>query len=60
MRIFVDGAIALCGRAPQGGGNPPDRWYGLFLLCTELDDERLMRLRLERLLCWRESPERWS
>ena len=27
---------------------------------TELDDERLMRLRLERLLCWRESPERWS
>jgi len=32
----------------------------LFLLSTELDDERLMRLRLERLLCWRESPERWS
>ena len=26
----------------------------------DLDDERLMRLRLERLLCWRESPERWS
>ena len=37
-----------------------DQWYGLFLLFTELDDERLMRLRLERLLCWRESPERWS
>jgi hypothetical protein len=32
----------------------------LFILFTELDDERLMRLRLERLLCWRESPERWS
>jgi hypothetical protein len=29
------------------------------MLSTELDDERLMRLRLERLLCWRESPERW-
>ena len=37
-----------------------DQWYGVFLLSTELDDERLMRLRLERLLCWRESPERWS
>ena len=37
-----------------------DQWYGLFILATELDDERLMRLRLERLLCWRECPERWS
>jgi hypothetical protein len=36
------------------------QWYGLFILSTELDDVRLMRLRLERLLCWRESPERWS
>lgn len=52
--------MALCIRAPHGDGNPPDRWNGLFLLCTELDDERVMRLRLERLLCWRESPERWS
>jgi len=25
-----------------------------------LDDERVMRHRLERLLCWRESAERWS
>ena len=37
-----------------------DHWYGVVLLSTELNDERLMRLRLERLLCWRESPERWS
>jgi hypothetical protein len=34
--------------------------YGLFILSTELEDEHLMRLRLERLLCWRESAERWS
>jgi len=60
LRMFVDGAMALCIRAPQGDGTLLDRWYGLFLLCTELDDERVMRLRLERLLCWRESPERWS
>ncbi len=60
MRMFVDGAVALCIRAPQRDGTMLDQWYGMFLLSTQLDDERLMRLRLERLLCWRESPERWS
>src|SRR5207245_2542378 len=60
MRWFVDGALALCIRAAQGDNPTPERRYGLCLLFTELDDERLMRLRLERLLCWRESPERWS
>ncbi len=60
MRMFVDGVVALCIRTPQKGGTPLDQWYGLSLLSTELDDERLMRLRLERLLYWRESPERWS
>ena len=59
-RLFVDGAVALCIRSPQSDGTTLDQWYGLFLLSTQLDDERLMRLRLERLLCWRESPERWS
>ena len=52
--------MALCIRTQQSDGGTLDEWYGLFLLYTELDDERLMRLRLERLLCWRESPERWS
>jgi len=56
LRFFTDGAAALCIRTQQGDGSTLDRWYGLFLLSTELDDERLMRLRLERLLCWRESP----
>ena len=60
MRLFADGLVALCIRTQQPDGSTQDRWYGLFLLCTELDDERLMHLRLERLLCWRESPERWS
>jgi predicted transcriptional regulator len=60
MRFFADGVIALCIRTQQGDGSTLDRWYGLFLLSTELDDERLIRLRLERLLCWRECPERWS
>jgi hypothetical protein len=60
MRWFVDGVLALNIHAQQVDDATYERWYGLFLLFTELDDERLMRLRLERLLCWRESPERWS
>ncbi len=60
LRWFADGLVALCIRTQQPDGSTVDRWYGLFLLSTELDDERVMRLRLERLLCWRESPERWS
>jgi hypothetical protein len=59
MRWFVDGALALNIHASQVDDTTSERWYGLFLLFTELDDERVMRLRLERLLCWRESPERW-
>ena len=60
MRLFADGVVALCIRTKQDNGGMLDQWFGLFLLFTDLDDERLMRLRLERLLCWRESPERWS
>jgi DNA-binding IclR family transcriptional regulator len=60
MHFFADGAVALCVRTQQGESSVQDQWYGLFMLFTELDDERFMRLRLERLLCWRESPERWS
>jgi Replication-relaxation len=59
MRLFADGAVALCIRTQQNDDSTLEEWYGLFMLSTELDDERLMRLRLERLLCWRESPERW-
>jgi predicted transcriptional regulator len=60
MRFFADSLIALCIRTQQDDGSVLDKWYGLFMLSTELDDERVMRLRLERLLCWRECPERWS
>jgi hypothetical protein len=60
MHFFAESLIVLCIRMQQGNGNVLDQWYGLFLLATEQDDERLMHLRLDRLLCWRESPERWS
>jgi predicted transcriptional regulator len=60
MRFFADGVLALCIRTHQGEKRALDKWYGVMLLSTELDDERLMCTRLHRLLCWRESPERWS
>jgi len=60
LRLFADGVVALCIRTQQDDDSTLEQWYGLFILHTELDDERVMRLRLERLLCWRESPERWS
>ncbi len=60
MRFFADGILAFLIRTQQSGGNVQDQWFGVVLLSTMLDDERLMRLRLERLMCWRESPERWS
>jgi len=60
MRFFADGAVALSIRTQQGESSVLDQWYGLFLLSMELDDERLMCMLLERLLCWRECTERWS
>jgi predicted transcriptional regulator len=60
MRFLADGAAALCIHRQLNDGTMLDQWYGFFLLVTELDDERLMRLRLERILCWRESSKRWS
>ncbi len=60
IRFFADGVAALCIRTRLSESRVLDQWYGVLFLFTELDDERLMRLRLERLMCWRESPERWS
>ncbi|HVB24862.1 MAG TPA: replication-relaxation family protein [Ktedonobacteraceae bacterium] len=59
LRLFVDGAVALCIERAQGDGKREAHWYGLLLLTTDLEDERVMRQRLERVLCWRECPERW-
>jgi predicted transcriptional regulator len=60
LRLFVDGALALCIETEQGDGKRETHWYGLLLLTTDLEDERVMRQRLEHLLCWRECPERWA
>ncbi len=59
-RMQVDGAVALCLRFEEAAGPPQEIWHTLFFLYNPLlDDVRLMRQRLERVLRWRESAERW-
>jgi hypothetical protein len=49
----------MCVRATLPEHGHPDQWYSLLVLHSGLHDERLMRLRLDRILRWRECPERW-
>ena len=65
VRLRVDGALMLCLRylaaSPQESDAVTDReehWYTFLLLHCPLDDMRLLRMRLDRLLRWRESAER--
>lgn len=55
-RIRVDGALALCVRFPA---SLQEEWQTFLLLYCPLDDGRLLRTRLDRLIRWRESAERW-
>jgi hypothetical protein len=67
LQVRVEGALALCLRflpveLPLADADPPgwsmEHWYTLFLLHCPLDEFRLIRARLDRLLRWRESAER--
>jgi len=58
-KLTVDGAFAMCVRSTLLEHRHLDQWYGLLVLHTSFHNERLMRLRLERILRWRECPERW-
>lgn len=57
FRLHVEGALTLRLRFPQ---EPVDseNWYSVLLLHCPLDEARLIRARLDRLLRWRESAER--
>ncbi len=59
--LYVDGAVALCVRFEATAAGPfQEIWHTFFCLYSPLlDDVRLMRQRLERVLRWRESAERW-
>lgn len=68
FRLQVEGALTFCLRYASGEPARPgkeqqaslseEHWYTLLLLHCPLDEIRLVRLRLDRLLRWRESAER--
>jgi Replication-relaxation len=58
-RLTADGAFAMCVRATLPAARHSDEWYSMLFLHTGLNDARLMRLRLDRILRWRECAERW-
>ena len=66
LRLHVEGALTLCLRfSPVEPSSRTlarvdveDTWYTLLFLHCPLDEPRLMRMRLDRLLRWRESAER--
>ncbi|MEO7019374.1 MAG: replication-relaxation family protein [Ktedonobacteraceae bacterium] len=59
LRVHADGALTLCLRfaSPQTGAT--EEWLTFLLLHCPLDDGRLLRSRLDRIVRWRESEERW-
>ncbi|MGH2506076.1 MAG: replication-relaxation family protein [Ktedonobacteraceae bacterium] len=63
LRVRTDGALALCFRAPSSAHLEialQESWQTFFLLYCPLDERHLLKNRLDRLVRWRESAERWS
>lgn len=66
LRLRVEGALTFCLRYLSGeearptsdGRSLEEHWYTPLLLHCPLEEIRLIRLRLDRLLRWRESVER--
>ncbi len=62
MRCAADAAVLfrVCQRT-EVGLSAQEQWYSLFvLLDAQIADARWLKQRLGRLLCYRESAERWS
>jgi predicted transcriptional regulator len=61
MRCAADAALLLRVRPQtEDGLSAQEQWYSLFvLLDAEIADARWLKQRLGRLLCYRESAERW-
>lgn len=62
MRCTADSALLLRVRpVTENGTSAQEQWYCLFvLLDAEIADTRWLKQRLGRLLCYRESAERWA
>jgi predicted transcriptional regulator len=61
MRCTADAALLLRVRPKtEDAMSAQEQWYSLFvLLDAEIADARWLKQRLQRLLCYRESAERW-
>jgi len=61
MRCTADAVLLLRVRAMTANGmSAQEQWYSLFvLLDAEIADDTWLKQRLQRLLCYRESTERW-
>jgi predicted transcriptional regulator len=61
MRYAADAAVLFRVRPQtEHGTNSQEQWYSLFMLLdAQIADARLLKQRLQRLLCYRESAERW-
>ena len=61
MRSTADAALLLRVHSQtEDGLSTQEQWYGLFvLLDAEIADARWLKQRIGRLLCFRESAERW-
>jgi hypothetical protein len=61
MRCTADAALLLRVRTvAENGTSMPEKWYSLLvLLDTEFAGDTWLKQRLGRLLCYRESAERW-
>lgn len=61
LRVRADGALALCFRFPSSA-HPralQEQWQTFLLMHCPLDEMALPKRRLDRVLRWRESEERW-
>jgi hypothetical protein len=61
MRCTADAVLFLRVRpAAENGTSVQEQWYGLFLLLdAEIAGDSVLKQRVGRLLCYRESVERW-
>lgn len=62
LRVRTEGALALCFPTPSSLPEAilQDQWQTFLLLYCPLDERSVLSNRLDRLVRWRESAERWS
>ncbi|HVU69264.1 MAG TPA: replication-relaxation family protein [Ktedonobacteraceae bacterium] len=60
VTLRADAAWTFGVQGQQAAGQETPSWFVCLFFCHPLTIARIMTARLERLLCWRESTERWA